>query len=301
MSGSALLKQTIHDLVIANRILANEGVVDVFGHISVRHPERADRYLLARSRAPLLVEAADIMEYDLDSNPIDPRGRVMYFERFIHGEVFKARPDVMSVCHNHAYPLLPFSVSGNSIRPIAVPSVSLGREIPIWDIRDDFPDDGELMVTNNASGRSLQQALGKGAACLMRGHGTVVATLDLKNTVFTSIALKVNAELLMNAHMLRLSTGRGNIKYLTDKEIDTQVKTLQLSVGLNRSWEYYAMRSGMKTSINDDRPSKASKKPAKSAKAAKGAKSSKAGKAARPVARRSARSAKPVKAKKKPA
>jgi ribulose-5-phosphate 4-epimerase/fuculose-1-phosphate aldolase len=295
MSGSALLKQTIHDLVIANRILAQEGVVDVFGHISVRHPERPDRYLLARSRAPLLVEASDIMEYDLDSNPVDQRGRVMYFERFIHGEVFKARPDVMSVCHNHAYPLLPFSVSGNSIRPVAVPSVSLGREIPIWDIRDDFPDDGELMVTNNAAGRSLQQALGKGAACLMRGHGTVVATLDLKNTVFTSIALKVNAELLMNAHMLKLATGRGSIKYLTDKEIDTQVKTLQLSVGLNRSWEYYAMRAGMTTSINDDRPSKRAK-PAGSAKSAKAAKSARAGK---PAARRQARATKPVRAKKK--
>ncbi len=288
MSGSALFKQTIHDLVIANRILANEGVVDVFGHISVRHPERPDRYLLARSRAPLLVEASDIMEYDLDSKPIDPRGRVMYFERFIHGEVFKARPDVMSVCHNHAYPLLPFSVSGNSIRPIAVPSVSLGRKIPIWDIRDDFPDDGELMVTNNESGRSLQQALGKGSACLMRGHGTVVATLDLKNTVFTSIALKVNAELLMHAHMLRLATGRGNIKYLTDKEIDTQVKTLQLSVGLNRSWEYYAMRAGMPTSINDDRPAKA-------------AKSAKAHKSSRVAARKPARARKSVKAKKKAA
>jgi hypothetical protein len=113
--------------------------------------------------------------------------------------------------------------------------------------------------------------------------------------VFTSIALKVNAELLMNAHMLKLATGRGSIKYLTDKEIDTQVKTLQLSVGLNRSWEYYAMRAGMTTSINDDRPSKRAK-PAGSAKSAKAAKSARAGK---PAARRQARATKPVRAKKK--
>ena len=115
----------IDDLVVANHILVNQGVLDGFGHISVRDPANPRRFFIARSMAPALVQADDILACDLDSNVIDERGRKTYLERFIHGEVFKARPDVMSVCHNHAYPLLPFSVSGNSIRPIAVPSVSL--------------------------------------------------------------------------------------------------------------------------------------------------------------------------------
>lgn len=247
---STTLKNAIRDLVVANRILGNERVVDAFGHISIRHPERPDRYLLSRSRSPMLVTEDDIMEFDLDSNPIDRRGRTMYAERFIHGALYQARSDLMSVCHNHAHSLIPFSVTGNPIRPVGVPTASIGREVPIWDIRDDFPNDGEIMVTNNDVGRSLQKAVGKGNACLMRGHGTVVATVDVKSTVLTSIALMVNAELLMGAHVLALATGRGNIKYLTDAEVEAQVATMRRPLGLHRAWEYFSLRAGMATDIN---------------------------------------------------
>ena len=251
---SAALRQVIRDLMIANRILGNEQVVDAFGHVSVRHPERPDRYLLACSRSPILVTEDDIMEFDLDSNPIDQRGRAMYHERFIHGTILKARSDLMSACHNHAHSLIPFSVTGTPIRSVGVPTASIGSEVPIWDIRDHFADDGELMVTNNEVGRSLQQALGNRNACLMRGHGVVVATDDLRATVLTSIALMVNAELLMNSHLLTLATGRGKIKYMTDKEVEKQVTTLKHPVGRNRSWEYFARRAGFKTDVNQKTP-----------------------------------------------
>lgn len=251
---SAAVKQAIRDLMIANRILGTEKVVDAFGHVSVRHPERADRYFLACSRAPILVTEADIMEFDLDSNPIDQRGRAMYHERFIHGTILKERSDLMSVCHNHAHSLIPFGVTGTPIRAVGVPSVSMDSEMPIWDIRDHFADDGELMVTNNEVGRSLQQALGRRSACLMRGHGIVVATDALKATVLTSVAIMVNAELLLNSHLLVLAAGGGRIKYMTDKEIEKQVTTLKHPVGLNRSWEYFALRAGIKSDVNRRTP-----------------------------------------------
>ena len=245
------LRTVLRDLMIANRILGNEGVVDAFGHISIRHPERPDRYFLSRSRSPMLVTEEDIIEFDLDSHALDQRGRAVYAERFIHGALYKARSDLMSVCHSHARQLIPFSVTGNRIRPVWLVSASMGSEVPIWDIRDDFPGDGEMMVTHDAAGQSLSRTVGKGNASLMRGHGAVIATSDIKSTVATSIALMLNAETLMSAHVLALATGRGQIKYMTDAEVEASSVTMSRPLGLHRAWEYWALRAGMTTEINN--------------------------------------------------
>jgi ribulose-5-phosphate 4-epimerase/fuculose-1-phosphate aldolase len=172
----------IRELVVANRILANEGVVDAFGHISVRHPDNTGRYLLACSRSPGLVTAEDIVAFDLDSNRLDDTDRAIYAERFIHGCIYKARPDVMSVCHSHAHAVVPFTVTNTPIEPIWVMSSGSGAGVPNWDIRDEFPNDGTMLVVNDATGRSLAKTLGNGRVCLLRGHGAVIATGNLKAT-----------------------------------------------------------------------------------------------------------------------
>jgi len=246
------LAAAIEDLVTANRILANEGVVDAFGHISVRHPDRPDRYLLARSRSPSVVDAEDIMEFDLDSHPIDQRGRIVYAERFIHGSLFKERPDVMSACHSHAYSVIPFSVTGTPVRPLWVLAGALGQNVPIWDIRDHFPDDPEIMVTNDDAGISLARALGRnGSAALMRGHGAVIATGSLKLTVIASIALMVNARMQLEASILTLGSGRP-VTYLSEAEATKLTETVQMPRGLHRAWEHWALRAGRATNVNAD-------------------------------------------------
>ena len=143
----AKLDDLIEELVTANRILAREGVVDSFGHISVRHPDNPQRYLLSRSRAPDCIERDDIMEFTLDGTPVDPRGRAPYLERFIHGALYEARPDVMSVVHNHSESVIPFAVTAKRIKPIFHMGASIGHEVPVWDSHDRFGDTA-LLVEN---------------------------------------------------------------------------------------------------------------------------------------------------------
>ena len=168
------VQAAIRELVVANRILGNEGVVDAFGHISLRHPENAGRYFLACSRAPNLVTEDDIVEFDLDSNRLDGTNRAIYAERFIHGCLYKARPDVMSVCHSHAHAVVPFTVTNTPIEPIWVMASGSGSNVPNWDIRDEFPNEGTMLVVNDATGQSLACKLGAGRVCLLRGHGAVI-------------------------------------------------------------------------------------------------------------------------------
>ena len=244
MSDETGLESVLDDLVIANRILANEGVIDAFGHVSVRHPGRADRYLLARSRSPELVERGDVMEFDLDNQPIDQRGRTMYSERPIHGSTYRSRPDVKAVCHNHARSLIPFGVTGTSLRPIFHIAGSIGAEVPVWDVREEFGDT-DLLVTTTALGDSLARKLGRNRVCLMRGHGAVVATHDLKATVFVSIYLMVNAALVKEAREL------GEVTYLSDGEIQLTEQMNFRARSQNRAWEYWARRAGFATTVND--------------------------------------------------
>ncbi len=231
------LDSVISELVIANRILAREGVVDAFGHISARHPRRPDRYLMSRSRAPELVTAEDLMEFELDGTPADPRGRQPYAERPIHSGLYEARPDVQSVIHNHSYAVIPFSVTRAQLRPMIHVAAPMGASVPVWDIRDKFGD-GEMLVVTQDQGRDLARAVGQGSVALMRGHGCVVAAQSIKLAVMTAVYTQVNARLQMDA--LRL----GEPKYLTQSEIDTMTRRQQTPLASERAWEYWRQRAG---------------------------------------------------------
>ena len=230
------LNYLIEELVTANRILAREQVVDSFGHISARHPDNPQRYLLSRSRAPDCIEASDIMEFTLDGNPIDARGRAPYLERFIHGALYEARPDVMSVIHNHSESVIPFGVTGKKIRPIYHMGASVGHDVPVWDSHDQFGDTA-LLVEDMAMGRDLAKRVGAGATALMRGHGATVAGKNIRHAVYISVYLEVNARLQTQAMDM------GEIKFLTPGEID-KVAERTGPYGINRAWENWCRRAG---------------------------------------------------------
>ena len=230
--------------MVANRILGNEGVVDAFGHISIRHPENPERYFLACSRSPGLVTEDDIVEFDLDSNRLDGTIRAIYAERFIHGCIYKARPDVMSVCHSHAHAVVPFTVTNAPIEPIWVMASGSGAGVPNWDIRDEFPNEGTMLVVNDATGRSLAKTLGAGRVRLLRGHGAVIATSELRATVMVSIGLMCNAAMLIQAHTLSQGRGDAAVKHLSPAEIEATSKILLGPLGLDRAWEYWRVRAG---------------------------------------------------------
>jgi HCOMODA/2-hydroxy-3-carboxy-muconic semialdehyde decarboxylase len=232
----ATLDYLIEELVTANRILAREGVVDSFGHISVRHPDNPRHYLLSRSRAPDCIENADIMEFALDGTPVDARGRAAYLERFIHGALYEARSDVMSVVHNHSESVIPFGVTGRKIKPIFHMGASIGPEVPVWDSHDQFGDTA-LLVENMEMGRDLAKLIGRGATALMRGHGATVAGKDIRHAVYVAVYLEVNARLQKQAMDM------GEIKFLTGGEV-AKVASRTSSYGINRAWENWCRRAG---------------------------------------------------------
>ena len=202
----------IDDLVVANLILAHEQVVDAFGHVSVRHPARPDRFLLARSVAPALVTSADLLEYDLDANPIDARGRASYRERFIHSEIYRARSDVKSVVHCHAASLIPFGVTGVPLRPIYHQSAFIAEGIPVFEIRD-VAGMTDMLIGDIRLGRALAQTLGSRPALLMRGHGAVIVGDSIPTAVGRSVYLDVSARAQTQAMALG-----GKITYLDAEE-----------------------------------------------------------------------------------
>jgi len=233
----ATLEEHLEDLVIANRILAHEGVVDGFGHVSLRHPERPDRFFMSRSRSPELVTRDDIMEFDLDCNPIDQRGRVMYGERAIHGGIFQARPDIGSVVHNHAHEVIPYSVTKAPMRQVIHTAGGMGAHVPVWDIRDDFGDT-DLLVRNLAQGRSLAKTLGDNAAVLMRGHGCSVVGKTVRDAVRIAVYLMVNARL--QTESMRL----GDVTFLSVGEISATADMAASPLASDRIWEYWTRRCG---------------------------------------------------------
>ena len=229
------LYDLIEDLVTANRILASQGIVDSFGHVSIRHPDNPQRYFLSRSRAPERVETADIMEFTLEGDPVDARGRKPYLERFIHGAAYEKRPDVMAVIHNHSPGVIPFGVTGRKLKPIMHMCGTIGHEVPIWDQRKKFGDT-DLLVTNMAMGRDLVKTLGKGRTALMRGHGCVVAGPELRQTVYTAVYLELNAKLQMQAEAM------GKVKFLSKGEVNKVISTTT-PTNVNRAWENWCRRA----------------------------------------------------------
>lgn len=195
MPPTASIDELLRDLVLANRILAQHGVVDAFGHISVRHPQDPGRYFLACSRAPEQVELGDLIEFDLEGQPTHPEERPLYGERAIHSRIYARRPDVQSVCHNHAPATIPFGVTGVALRPIWHQAAPIGYDIPTWDTRTEFGSTS-MLVTTKPMGDSLAAALGPNRAVLMRGHGCAVVGTNIREAVYTSIYLQENARLL---------------------------------------------------------------------------------------------------------
>ena len=220
----------IDDLVAANRILAQEQIVDGYGHVSARNPRRADRFHLARSVAPELVTAADIMEYDLDGAPVDPRGRTSYRERFIHSEIYRARADVNAVVHCHAPSLIPFGVSKVALRPVYHQSAFIAEGIPVFEIRS-AGGMTNMLIGDAPLGRALARTLGNKPAALMRGHGAVIVGDTIPTTVGRSVYLEVNARLQAQAMALG-----GPITYLDVEEARLYYATPD---PYGRAWELW--------------------------------------------------------------
>src|SRR5580698_9157668 len=180
------MTDVIEELALANRILAHEGVLDAFGHVSVRHPTDPGRYLLSRSRSPLLIEPDDILEFTLDSGPVRPAKVHVYAERVIHGCIYQERRDVVAVCHHHAPAIMPFAIAGKPIVPVFHVGAAMGEDVPFWDQHDEFGDTN-LLVVKPEEGRSLARALGKHSAVMMNRHGATVAAGGVKELVSRSV------------------------------------------------------------------------------------------------------------------
>jgi ribulose-5-phosphate 4-epimerase/fuculose-1-phosphate aldolase len=221
----------IDDLVASNRILYDQGVVDGFGHVSARHDKDPNRYLLARSMAPALVTADDVMEYDLDSTPIDQRSHAMYLERFIHGEIYKLRPDVKAIVHSHSPAVLPYANTKVQLRPMNHIASFLGGGVPVFEIRDVAGPASNLLISNPALGHALATTLGPHSIALMRGHGSVAAAQSVRHATFRAIYTEVDAR--MESEALRL----GDPTFLNDAEAVAATKTVDGLV--DRPWELW--------------------------------------------------------------
>lgn len=221
----------ISDLVSANHILANEGVFDGFGHVSVRHDQNPERFLIARSMAPSMITEDDIVECDFEGVVHDAQGRKSYLERFIHSAIFKARPDVMAVIHSHSPAIIPFGVTGARLRPICHMSGFLGSTTPVFEIRDAVGESSDMLIRNQALGEALATTLGGNAVALLRGHGNVVVGDSVKQAVFRAIYTEGNARLQAQAMQM------GEPVYLSEDEARNSAET---NAGqIERPWELW--------------------------------------------------------------
>jgi ribulose-5-phosphate 4-epimerase/fuculose-1-phosphate aldolase len=220
------------DLVAANHILVNEGVLDAYGHVSLRHPANPGRYLMGRNLAPALVTAADIVEYDLDSEPVGaPAGFGHFFERFIHGEIYRARPDVNAVVHSHSPAVIPFSVTERPLRPLYHMSSFLYPGVPVFEIRD-TGGMTDMLIGSRELGAALANTLGDKNVALMRGHGNVVVASTLPMVVFRAVYTEVNARLQAQA----LALG-GPVNFLAPEEGEKAMRVLE-NIHL-RAWDIW--------------------------------------------------------------
>ena len=227
--------QLRHELAVANRILANEGIIDAFGHISVRNPNDPGRYFISRHRASELVEPSDILEMTLDSRPVVPTNVRLYSEMVIHGEIYKVRPDVNSVCHHHAPSVLPFCATGVELVPLFHLGGTLGAKVPFWDSRDEFGDTS-LLVSTPEQGASHARALGPYYMLLLRRHGASLAGKSLRECVFRSIYTTRNAELQLRAIAIGVPgpLSPGEREKCGGHNLGPR--------GVERAWEYWVTR-----------------------------------------------------------
>jgi len=235
------LKDLIEDIVAANRILAAEMVVDAFGHVSARHPQNPNHYLIARAVPPELVNAEDIMELSLDGEVVNGDTRKPYLERYIHAAIYEARPEVNSVVHSHSHSVIPYSVTGEKLRPIVHSCAPIGGEVPVWDAQTVFGDTS-MLISDMPMGRDFAKALAQNNAALMRGHGCTVIGRSVREAVYTAVYLEVNAKLQAQASRFP------PVKYLTQGEIQIVCERLanaKPNEGYDRAWEYWCRHAGV--------------------------------------------------------
>jgi HCOMODA/2-hydroxy-3-carboxy-muconic semialdehyde decarboxylase len=226
----------IADLVVANHILVREGVLDAFGHVSARHDKRADRFLLARNMAPALVQAEDVIEFGDDGEPVNANGRSVYLERYIHSEIYRARPDVMAVVHSHSMSVIPFSIVPSvPFRAVTHMGSFIGVCAPVFEIRDVAGDDNDLLISNRALGAALARRLGDQAVCLMRGHGSTAVGDSLKQAVFRAVYTEQNARVLSEASRI------GPVVSLSPGETRTATRTIDTQAP--RAWDVWRMKA----------------------------------------------------------
>jgi ribulose-5-phosphate 4-epimerase/fuculose-1-phosphate aldolase len=238
-STDAAILLAKRELVMANRILAREDVIDDYGHVSIRHPLISDRFFLSRSRSPEIVDLDDIMEFHLDGTPVEPATRQMYSERVLHGAIFAARPDVGAVAHHHARAVLPFTTTKVPLRPIFHMGSVIGSHVPVWESQDEFGDTN-MLIDSLPRAQSLARTLGSNTCALLRGHGAVCVGADLKAATFVSVYMKENAQLLLETLKL------GEPVYLTDKETTETAAMLLGPRIIQRFWDYRMARAGFK-------------------------------------------------------
>lgn len=241
MTACTASRALIDDLVSANHILYNEAVVDGFGHVSVRHDTRDDRFLLAAGLAPAVVTADDILELDFEGNVHDTQGRRSYLERFIHSEIYKARPDVVAIVHSHSPAIIPFGVTRATLRPVCHMSGFLGFSTPVFDIRDTAGENNDMLVRSNALGKALADSLGKNDFALMRGHGSITVAKSLKLVVARAIWAEMNAKLQTEAMRLAAVVGDGEVSYLTPGEAAGSMAINETVV--DRPWQLWKAKA----------------------------------------------------------
>ena len=237
-SAGPVDRTVLEELASASRILADQGVFDAFGHLSLRHPGSPDRFLMSRSQAPALVTADDIMEFDLDAEAVDPQGRSGFLERFIHGEIYKQRPDVMSIVHSHSPSVVPFSLVPNKMQAMYHNAAFIAEGVPVFDIREKFGAT-DMLVGNHEKGRELARVLGAKPVCLMRAHGSVAVGPSLKHAVFRAVYTEVNAKLQIQATII---SGGAPLAAL-DAEEGRLADAVNLNV-VSRPWDLWARRVG---------------------------------------------------------
>jgi ribulose-5-phosphate 4-epimerase/fuculose-1-phosphate aldolase len=223
------------ELVQANRIVANEGIVDAFGHVSMRDPEHPDRFVISRSLAPARVTEQDLQWLDLERRRVAGDEHASYAEVAIHAEIYRARLDVMAVCHSHSPSVVALSVSRVPLRPVFHMGSLIGGDVPVWDIRAEFGAT-DMLVRTGEHGTSLARALGRGPAALMRGHGSVVAGKRLSDVVHTAYALDVNARIQLAALAL------GDVTYLSPEETANARAMLLQPLASERAWDWFVSR-----------------------------------------------------------
>ena len=227
----------LSDVVIANRVLALEGVLDGFGHCSVRDPRHPSRYLMSRSLAPALVTAEDIVQHDLDNNATTPTGHKLYYERWIHGEIYKARPDVNAIVHSHSPTVVPFASTKAPLRPLLHNAAFLGFGTPVFEIRNFVPD-SDLMISTASLGKALADTLGPTAqVALLRGHGNVVVGPTMEITVYRAYYTEINARQQLNA----MALGPNDVVYMNPAECITTDKIMQASA--ERPWNLWKCKA----------------------------------------------------------